>query len=244
MKSRKKIINDRINNPNIVPLLTGKYHLDDSMYAKVEFDNVCRDYIDKGNSLLNNFVSTILIKKFGLQVIIWIFLVLSICLVISFFSLEVMAVIAAILCALTTLVALMKVTFTYSVEPKMLLENIRETSCYKGIIERIKSSNLSEIKYIYSNKSRVVLCDNADNTINISFKKFGFPDLSLDKQPLLVAGIINDICGAQKKNFKITNKFRDAGLKSFDCESENYTYGKDNYSFENLFVATNRKFNN
>lgn len=241
MKTRKKNAKDRVENICEAPLLTGKFHIDDSFYAKMQFENDCRSYIDMGNSLLNDFIGFIFIRKYGVSIIIYFLVMFAFYLVVCSFSLEFLVVISIILCAFISLIALLKIIYTFFVEPRILVDNIKATSCYKKIIERIKESNLNEIKYIYSNKSKVVLCDNSNNTIDIYYKNFDFPDLSIDKQPLLIVGIINDICGSQKKNFRITNKYRDVGLKSFDCDSESYTYGKDRYSFENLFVATNNK---
>lgn len=231
---------NRVNNRNFGQFLSSKL-IDDASYARLDFQDNCSKYIASGNFLLGNCFNLFLFKKIYLPIICCVLFTIVFCLTVNKFFVGLAYLSMILLVSITVIIFIRKVVF-YFIKPKMLLKMIKGTDCYKGIIEKIKSSDLDRVVYIYSNKCKVVLCDCNGNKINIAFNKFNFPNLSIDKQPLLIAGIIDDLYKDDKCFYKISNKVKEAGLGLFDCDNECYKYRKNDYNFENLFVAVNSKY--
>lgn len=70
---------------------------------------------------------------------------------------------------------------------------IKKTECYKGILNKLQSYNINEIKYISVNRIGVKVIDKNDVSNDIVYQNYNFPELSFYKQGILLGSLLYDL---------------------------------------------------
>lgn len=108
--------------------------------------------------------------------------------------------------------------------PAYLISNkLKETHCYKGLLEKLQNTDLETAKYIGVGPSCIRIIYNHKSTINVFYSEFNFPDLPSAKWGILLVSLLKDLNLTKKYSLCTVSGLKEKWMYLFVFMNGDYT---------------------
>ncbi len=130
--------------------------------------------------------------------------------------------------------------------PAYLISNkLKETDCYKGLLEKLQNIDLETAEYIGVGPSYIRIIYNHKSTINIFYSEFKFPDLPSAKWGILLANLLKDLNLTKKYSLCTVSGLKEKWMYLFvfmngdytNCRGVHSRFYEDNLVFSSTELA-------
>lgn len=119
----------------------------------------------------------------------------------------------------------------------MTSSKLNKNNCYKGILEKVKQQNLTDIKYIAINKEKVRVINKENIKKDFYYSEYNYPELNIKRQPIFLGKLLKDLNINSKFKIGISKIKKEIDIFTIDELKEN---GLGIYDYGECIIAENK----